>query len=52
MKYQKPARCLTCRKFWTGGRKNGRHDRWCVKFGNVAAKVQAQCIQSSAKEAA
>jgi len=43
-----PARCRPCSSLWTGGRKDGRHDRWCCHFGHAAAKVQAQCLQSGA----
>lgn len=44
-----PVRCKGCLLLHTGGQKNGVYDRWCCRFGNAAAKVQAQCIQSGAK---
>ncbi len=42
-----PSRCKGCRFLHTGGQKDGVHDRWCGQFNNAAARVQAQCMQSS-----
>lgn len=45
-----PDRCRPCRSLNTNGRENDVHDRWCCRFGNAAAKVQAQCLQAGAFE--
>jgi hypothetical protein len=38
-----PDRCKPCAHLWTGGIKNGKHDRWCCKFGNAAWKTENHC---------
>lgn len=38
-----PDRCKTCRSLWTGGVKDGKHDRWCTHFGQAAPKIEPHC---------
>ena len=44
-----PDHCKDCPSLWTGGIKDGKHDRWCCKVGQPAPKIVNHCIQHDAK---
>ncbi len=35
--------CRSCNLFYTGGIKDGKHDRWCRKYSNPAFKAISRC---------
>jgi hypothetical protein len=38
-----PEKCKECTSLWTAGVKDGKHDRWCCKFGQPAPKIISHC---------
>lgn len=38
-----PDQCKSCRQLWTGGTKDGKHDRWCCLYSAPAPKTAAHC---------
>lgn len=38
-----PDDCRTCRSLWTGGVKDGRHDRWCCHWSGPAPEKINHC---------
>lgn len=42
-RHKVPAQCRGCRHLWTGGVKDGKHDRWCCRFSAPAPKIAGHC---------
>jgi hypothetical protein len=45
-----PKHCAGCDMLWTGGVKDGKHDRWCCQYGKPAAKAVGHCKNVGGKK--
>ena len=43
MKHKNPEHCKGCLSYRDGGKKDGKHNRWCCHFGKPALKAIGHC---------
>ena len=45
-----PIYCKDCLMLYTGGIKDGKHDRWCCQYGKPAPKSWNHCKKNGGKK--
>jgi hypothetical protein len=43
MKNKIPDTCKGCKGLWTGGVKDGKHDKWCCRYGKASYDAIGHC---------